>query len=216
MVSQEVSVKQETPPEKKVKVNSVSNASGIRCDYCNKELATALKLRRHIENIHKRKKLYCNFCAYSNGIPGNVIEHIANHINPPKSLAKKKRQKCFVKIENFEVSLTCPICTEDFSSVTDLKAHFVENHVKRLQIQCDHCGWQCYKKNQMVDHITCRHLVKSHKDMYDLNRQHQCTKISCRKRFKTASLLKQHFNTTHSGKACSFQSELHLSTQFFI
>lgn len=180
------------------------DASSINiCSHCDKNYDTALKLKRHLAHIQRAKKWKCNFCEYSTANVGNLVEHIGSHLNPPKKCAKKRGQQIFVKYEDCTVCLSCSICKEVSSSLADLKIHLVLDHVSQLELFCDQCDYRSFKKYKMLDHITCKHVIKSCGDMYDKERPFKCTAEGCLKRFKVKMLLNQHWKLIHSGKKLS-------------
>lgn len=182
------------------KLKPKSGLESFRCERCDKEFDTKIQLKKHKKNIHEAKTFKCNFCEFSTKIAINVIEHIANHLNPLKKYVRKKEQKYFEKYEDSKVILSCTLCQEVLTSISELKNHLLDEHLTRLKLHCDHCDYRCFKKCQMIDHITCKHVLKSCKNLFDKERKYECTFEGCLRRFKVPLLLKQHMSLVHSGE----------------
>lgn len=176
----------------------------LTCTQCKKDFATKRQLDKHIDNIHEKKKLSCNFCEYFNSVPVNFFDHIAKHLNPSKKIVKRRGQKCFLQYKDSEIKLFCAICKQDSPSVSDLKTHYEQEHLSKKRMHCDRCGWFCFRKCFLADHIMCKHILQPVRDMYSEKRQFECTYKGCLKRFKTKAFLKQHQDRTHSGKSSRF------------
>lgn len=175
------------------------------CEECCKDYSTALRLKNHIRNIHKKEKLNCNFCEYSIPTSHHFIGHVSKHLDPSEAGTKRSEQNDFKEYEDSMVCLTCPICKQDSTSVTSLKDHYMRKHQAYRKFECDYCGWRSFAKERMFIHITCGHVLKSLRDVYDKDRPHECTVKGCHKRFKHRKAVTNHKSAAHSGtKATRF------------
>lgn len=178
------------------------------CEECSKDYATASRLKNHVQRMHTKNKLNCNFCEYSTPRRNHFIEHVSYHIDPREKSTKRNGRNDFINYVDSLVCLTCPLCREDSVSMASLKAHYVLKHKAYRRFECDHCGWLSLTKENMISHITCKHVIKPTYDIYDKDRPHECTVKGCRKRYKVRSTLLQHLRT-HSGRDSAFWILIH-------
>lgn len=180
--------------EKKSKLIAAKN----QCDKCSKSFANAPKLKLPVQNIHEKKnRFYCNFCIFKTRLLRDFLIHIARHLDIAE---RAKERKLFVAKDESAVSLLCQVCTEDFESVTELTRHYMQMHQAVRKFECDHCSYRSFRKKEMTNHITCKHLLKSLNGQYNEERPFKCTFKDCQKRFKALTGLKEHMNRTHSGR----------------
>lgn len=139
-----------------------SGNSKIICDDKSDDSATKLELESVNQKSQTAKRLNCNFCQYSSSVVEDLTEHIAKHLDP--------YEECAEPYEDSSVRLSCAICKEDSDCVISLEIHFMIKHLTDRKLECDYCGWRCYYKNNMVNHITSNHVIKSVGKMYDESR----------------------------------------------
>ncbi len=114
------------------------------CNQCFKVFKNKCDLERHVSNIHLKLKPYsCERCNRSFGLRGNLKKHIdIVHFN-------KKR---------VNTKVTCPVCSNVYSSSHSLTLHVASVHSQEKRFQCEKCGmkfgWNgCYER-----HIRSVHL----------------------------------------------------------
>lgn len=200
----------ELPPE------TVLSKTRFKCSECLKSYTTPAGLRLHVQNIHlKMKRFNCNFCEYSNFYQSNFHRHVTIHLDlAEETTARNKREQTEPKMEEFVVCLTCQFCSKDCKTITSLKHHIMKKHDAWRRLTCDYCGWGSLRKCDLQNHLTCKHVIKSIRDMYDQQRRFKCTFEGCQKRFKIGKLLRQHMNVTHSGKKSKLLGSRLITTIF--
>lgn len=114
------------------------------CKQCFKIFQNKCDLERHVSNIHlKLKPFACDRCDRSFGLRGNLKKHIdIVHLNKKRVNAK----------------VTCPVCSNIYSSSHSLTLHIASVHSQEKRFQCEKCGmkfgWSgCYER-----HIKSVHL----------------------------------------------------------
>lgn len=114
------------------------------CNQCFKTFKNKCDLDRHVSNIHLKLKPYsCDRCSRSFGLRGNLKKHIdIVHFNKKRVNAK----------------VTCPVCSNVYSSNHSLTLHVASVHGQEKRFQCEKCGmkfgWSgCYER-----HIRSVHL----------------------------------------------------------
>ena len=112
------------------------------CVDCDLELFDKDRVLEHMEVEHK-KKVRCEYCAFSSIERSNLLNHIKNrHLNPdvkPNSKAKP-----------------CLLCNEDGTLfVDDLKEHQITVH-----IYCEDCNLYFQDNNEIVEHLRAEHNLQ--------------------------------------------------------
>ncbi|KAK3085853.1 hypothetical protein FSP39_009650, partial [Pinctada imbricata] len=144
------------------------------CSICGKSCMTVYSLKKHIEEVHqkKRKRFLCHFCPY--GTYG--LREFHNHLykvhneQPPEGRNIFKCEKCdyFTLTKSYlerhmllhqgaERKYLCPTCNKGFYSMANLKAHERRHKTEPLKCEFAGCDFFTYYKHIMKNHISGKH-----------------------------------------------------------
>ncbi|KAL0853006.1 hypothetical protein ABMA27_012787 [Loxostege sticticalis] len=106
------------------------------CDRCDKLFKTTESRLNHFQRIHmKVKKNKCMYCEESFGDYTQKLVHL--HVVHG---LKRKEYKC-------------SFCPKVFKKSSVLRSHERSVHIQLDKFICDFCGYTCYDKKHMVDHM---------------------------------------------------------------
>ena len=157
----------------------------VKCQWCEKVLASSASLSCHAKNVHGRGKFVCPHCKFI----AHFAEDLINHIEERGG-------------HNQNIDISCPCCNNSYPPKeivhhykVCLKVHkSKQNNVR--PIMCKTCkkvfkGGTCYKSH-MKTHMRSEGIDESEAKV---KLYHYCDK--CGKRFNTKSLLIGHIRSVH-------------------
>lgn len=197
----------ENVPSEKIpaeKVEPKPAVGRVECTICCKSFSKLANYNMHFRSFHERYiRFKCNFCDYKTGNQTNFQTHLTTHLDMTPNTTKRNKIQFPEPINELDVCLSCPICSENFDSIENLKQHLIKNHQVLRKFECDYCGWRTVNKHDVSDHITCKHsLISRDNGIYDQDRPFKCTFKGCQKRFKIEKYQKKH-TTRHLGEVLS-------------
>ena len=112
-----------------------------RCQFCEKKFSTDTNLKRHVDQVHERKKNHmCKVCHKSFFTSRDLWVH---------SSAVHDNSKTF----------KCKSCEKTFSQKGNMKTHYETQHLGIRNFKCNFCG-ETFTQNQYLQN----HLKRNHKD----------------------------------------------------
>lgn len=167
----------------------------FKCDLCSNSCSTKLAMERHMQQVHRKGSscmFTCETCL--------------------KTFAKKTTLQTHQKIHLVQrPAYDCTLCGKMLSSQTAVANHIKWIHTDRKEFKCESClkmfaTVSCFEwfipypyhpiSSSNFFYYLQKGSLKEHCKIHSDIKQHICP--ICKKRYKTASTLTQHFDT-HAG-----------------
>lgn len=98
----------------------VKKKKEVKCSHCEKVLSGPLHLKRHIQNVHERKKNFsCETCDRAFKTKYNLAQHLLRHIRNPSSQVKEM----ITDTSNSNRPFSCETCGNFFKTIAALRQH---------------------------------------------------------------------------------------------
>nr|XP_034838078.1 zinc finger protein 431-like [Maniola hyperantus] len=172
------------------------NEGSFQCETCKKVYATPLKLKNHIDVVHKMiKRFKCVKCD----------ERFTEYF---------KRQQHMVETHGeAKLEYKCNVCDKIFDRKYLLSTHMKRDHLEQRDYQCEMCSYTCFAKNELKHHMikhngsrifecsVCKKsyarkkTLREHMRIHNNDRRYACQ--VCGQAFVQNCSLKGHIKTHH-------------------
>ncbi|XP_069363861.1 PR domain zinc finger protein 5-like isoform X1 [Maniola hyperantus] len=159
------------------KVHSKQHDEGsFQCETCKKVYATPLKLKNHIDIVHKMvKRFKCMKCD----------ERFTEYL---------KRQKHMEETHGAaKLEYKCKVCDKVFDRQIRLSAHKKRYHLKQKDYQCELCSYTCFTN----------FTLKLHMIKHNGERVHECS--VCKKTYARKRTLHEHMRIHNNDRRYACQ-----------
>lgn len=190
----------------------------LKCDDCGKLFISGKSLKYHRIRIHSLVKPFmCQYCDRSYALPCFLRSHLKfqHHITNFEDINEKMKAAQPLRKLKFEknaiIKYDCPMCKEEFYTITGLCKHLEDHH---QEFTCDECDMSCSFPKQLVRHkilkhglkepylcdmcgrkYAFRHELKRHKESHETEKKFMCE--ICSKQYTSRSLLIGHRRRSH-------------------
>ena len=135
----------------------------FKCHYCGSKFAKSCELQRHVDAVHIKEGIRCEFCNIKFSRWDNYTRHkLRKHDSSDKNVCNT----CGMKYDSAEAldkhvgvgpecnsSLNCEKCATTFSTISDLKRH----NKSTIMDSCDICGKEVCNGKMLKAHIKSEH-----------------------------------------------------------
>lgn len=151
-----------TPEERK----KIRTQETVECEFCHEKI-TRGSLNRHITNLHRGIKYFCQYCNKSYTLAYNLKLHIAKHHM------------------NRQTEYPCQYCNRTFNAWASRYYHQIRIHTKNFKYSCEACDKHFIHQADYDDHNSIHTGAKIR----------ECNE--CRETFPTRDSLRSHKETVH-------------------
>ena len=145
----------------------------VRCDVCQKVLSSRTYLRKHIENVHEKKRHKCDQCEKDFADESGLRYHkLTKHEGKRRNYNKKQ----------------CPHCNTSFRAGGDYNRHLL-THESSKPFLCPFCS--SYAAKQL-------HHLKEHVDSIHFKCRWFCLMDGCNNSESLAANLNRHLKKKHN------------------
>ena len=197
----------------------------ITCEYCKKVFIRYNSIRRHIRDVHEKKRDHkCYICHKTFQRHVQLTTHIEliHNLESSKNFicencgnAFQTKQSVDIHKKNFHIDIKkfkCDICEKIFSILGNMVAHKSSVHgLKNSQFKCEKCGRLFHRKSILNKHMKihmkldlactiCKKNFTNKQNLYthfryQHNENFQC--VDCNQSFKVARNLDNHYLKVH-------------------
>jgi PR domain zinc finger protein 5 len=180
----------------KAHVQAIHKVGIFPCQYCDRTFTTLTRHRSHIDFVHKMlKKLKCQQCS----------ERFSDYFVQRKHMVEVHGERPIV--------YRCNVCFKAFNRRYTLSCH-IKRHISLKDVHCDVCSYSCYTKTELKEHMlkhnksngklmcvvcnksyTRRKTLKEHMKIHNDVRRFACD--ICSQRFVQANSLRTHMKNYH-------------------
>lgn len=218
-----------------------SKKKEFKCKMCLKEYPSSGCLRQHFFSTHFKKEFQCSECPKSFGTLGLLQSHInVSHSTVECHICGKQLKNRTSTIKRHQMmhnsaTKVCFRCGRSYKKSTDFNRHMAQDSCAvpskvKGNFTCDHCGYHCSFKHQLLAHIKYEHTdaegflckwcgrkcysqsaLKTHVLKHTKEKNFTCTE--CGGRFVTRQSLLNH-TRLHTGERpykCDFCDQCFLS-----
>ena len=122
--------KEKKRKEKRIIEKKKKKKMPVRCDVCQKVLSNRNYLRKHIENVHEKKRHKCDQCEKDFASQGALRDHkLTKHEGKKRKINKKQ----------------CPHCNKSFNTGGDYNQHLL-THQSLKPFLCPFCSSHAAKR----------------------------------------------------------------------
>ena len=142
--------------------------NSFQCPTCQKVFTKEIRLRKHIESVHEKKKVKCPQCSKEVGIH-SIAGHLKYFHAPDRANKPFKCEECDYKshsplcLKNHirtrhrteEHQFACDQCDKKYAYLSQLRYHKSNKHDGLKTYMCDKCGkgWGPDAKAQFLRHV---------------------------------------------------------------
>ncbi|XP_069363849.1 zinc finger protein 431-like isoform X1 [Maniola hyperantus] len=172
------------------------NEGSFECETCKKVYTTALKLKKHVDLVHKMvKRLKCMKCG----------ERFVNYFKQQKHMVEEHGEA--------RLEYKCNFCDKIFDRKYLLSTHMKRDHLEERDFKCEICSYTCFAKNDLKYHMIkhngsrifecslCdksyarKKTLREHMRIHNDDRRYACQE--CGQAFVQNCSLKGHIKTHH-------------------
>ncbi|CAC5405712.1 KRAB [Mytilus coruscus] len=170
----------------------------FECDNCGMGFTTKVLLDFHIEGHRNPDLIQCGLCDKTFSVnPADFVRHYRHHLSKINQGKEKEKPKLI----NREPVFTCSLCSQVFTTPSELYIHLKTHSGFETRI-CLNCGLG-FDNN----HLFNKHKRKHKSNSDELN--HRCT--VCKEQFQNSALLEVHLQV-HNG---SYLYKCHICSKDF-
>ena len=186
----------------------------VPCTICAKMITfTKYKLKRHMQLVHEREKLYCDECEYSAKNKISLDKHIL-----------RKHSGDFLKVKKWPKMHRCSQCDYSTRMKYNLKKHIMK-HTGEKPHQCSYCKYACaqaatlrihtrthtgekpFSCNECGKQFALKHHLDTHIMLHTGEKPHQCLYCTYASASKTSLINHTRTHTKEKPYSCSLCSK---------
>lgn len=171
--------------ERQTAESQLKEFKDLECAICNKQMLSAVALRRHKAARHS-----ANLCKYCRRRFGNQVQlrmHVRfKHANKYNEFRLNGQVNAVVQIEPLPELLSCDNCEAKFCDKESLYRHH------------SHCDGKCVECSLIIPHkdFYFQHLATEHNVVIDKNAYLECP-FGCSNKFASSKVLELHVQKNH-------------------
>ena len=128
------------------------------CDQCGDSFITETKLKFHFSKVHTKSARNRKGKTNENDMIG--MYHLKKYFT---YLGRENALKILPSYYNKqnEQSYTCKVCEEEFTTMSNINNHLLDNHLKLMLYKCELCSKKLRNESDYQDHIQKEHGASS-------------------------------------------------------